>query len=89
MARAKPKTKGKDSIIREVLAEQGHHDCICTADCIDADKVEHNEANNYSGCASDWYSCTCIHPAKYKACKTTETKLKPQCSNNKSMKCSH
>eukprot|EP00957_Ditylum_brightwellii_P102539 7815021-Ditylum_brightwellii.AAC.1 len=56
MARAKPKTKGKDNTIvsfelfykqhpfkyskKEFLAEQGYHDCICTADCTDADKAE-------------------------------------------------
>eukprot|EP00957_Ditylum_brightwellii_P199552 15211939-Ditylum_brightwellii.AAC.1 len=83
MARAKPKTKGKDNKVvdfelfykqhpfnyskKEFLAEQGYSDCIHTADCTDADKAE----------------------CKYRACKATETKLKAQHSNNKHMKSSY
>eukprot|EP00957_Ditylum_brightwellii_P008533 647461-Ditylum_brightwellii.AAC.1 len=52
MARVKPKTKGKDNK-KEFLAEQGHQDCIHTADCTDADKAEHDQANDDSGCESD------------------------------------
>eukprot|EP00957_Ditylum_brightwellii_P148930 11338812-Ditylum_brightwellii.AAC.1 len=88
MARAKLKTKGKDDKI-EFLADQGHHDHICTVDCTDADKAECDQANDDSGHESDWYSCTCIHPDEYRACKAAETKLKAQCSNNKHMKHSH
>eukprot|EP00957_Ditylum_brightwellii_P049357 3744723-Ditylum_brightwellii.AAC.1 len=89
MARAKPKTKGKDSKAvgfglfykrcpfnyskKEFLAEQGHHDRIHTADCTGADKAERDQANNDSGCESDWYSHTCVHPGKYRACKAAET----------------
>eukprot|EP00957_Ditylum_brightwellii_P003899 296685-Ditylum_brightwellii.AAC.1 len=62
MTRAKPKTKGKDNKVigfglfykqhpfnhsqREFHAEQGQCDCICTADCTDADKAESDQANN-------------------------------------------
>eukprot|EP00957_Ditylum_brightwellii_P006000 454378-Ditylum_brightwellii.AAC.1 len=65
MTRTKSKTKGKDNKVvdfgsfykqrpfnyskKEFLAEQGHHDCICTADCTDADKAERDQANNDSG----------------------------------------
>eukprot|EP00957_Ditylum_brightwellii_P131543 10032919-Ditylum_brightwellii.AAC.1 len=87
MARAKPKTEGKYN--KKFLAKQEHCDCIRTADCTDADKAEHDQANNNSGCDSDWYSCTCIHPGKCRACKAAETKLKAQCSNNKHMKRSY
>eukprot|EP00957_Ditylum_brightwellii_P119286 9100385-Ditylum_brightwellii.AAC.1 len=78
MARVKPKTKEKDNKVvgfvlfykqhpfnyskKEFLAEQGHCDRICTAGCTDADKAERDQANNDSGCESDWYSCTCVHP---------------------------
>eukprot|EP00957_Ditylum_brightwellii_P081945 6231548-Ditylum_brightwellii.AAC.1 len=103
MARAKLKTKGKDNKVvgfgsfykqhpfncfkMKFLAEQGHHDHICTADCTDADKAECDQATDNSGCESDWYSCTSIHPSKYKACNAAETKLKAQRSNsNKHMK---
>eukprot|EP00957_Ditylum_brightwellii_P190896 14535355-Ditylum_brightwellii.AAC.1 len=105
MASAKPKTKGKDYKVggfgslykqrpfncpkKEFLAEQGHRDCIRTADCTDSDKAEHDQANDDSGCESDWYSHTCIHPGKCRACKAAETKLKAQPSNNKRMKCSY
>eukprot|EP00957_Ditylum_brightwellii_P134108 10224373-Ditylum_brightwellii.AAC.1 len=97
MARAKPKTKVKDNkkqrpfnySKKEFLAEQGHCDCICTADCTDADKAECDQANDDSGCESDWYSCTCIHPGEYKAHKVAQTKLIAQHSNNKRMKCSY
>eukprot|EP00957_Ditylum_brightwellii_P143978 10971031-Ditylum_brightwellii.AAC.1 len=60
MARAKPKTKEKDNKIigfgpfykqhpfnyskKEFLVEERHCDCICTADCTDANKVEHDQA---------------------------------------------
>eukprot|EP00957_Ditylum_brightwellii_P210449 15364986-Ditylum_brightwellii.AAC.2 len=88
MARAKPKTKGKNNK-REFLAEQGYRDCIHIADCTDADKTECDQANDDSGCESDWYSPTCIHPGKYRACKAADTKLKAQCSNNKHMKGSY
>eukprot|EP00957_Ditylum_brightwellii_P131823 10052587-Ditylum_brightwellii.AAC.1 len=88
MARAKPKTKGKDNK-KEFLAEQGYSDCICTADYIDADKAEGDQVNNDSGCKSDWYDCTCIHPGKYRAFKVAEIKLKAQHNNNKHIKCSH
>eukprot|EP00957_Ditylum_brightwellii_P167466 12748428-Ditylum_brightwellii.AAC.1 len=89
MARAKPKTKGKDNKVigfrlfykrcpfnyykKGFLADQGHCDCIHTADCTDANKAECDQANNDSGCESDSYSRTCIHPGKYRACKATET----------------
>eukprot|EP00957_Ditylum_brightwellii_P201196 15324537-Ditylum_brightwellii.AAC.1 len=88
MARAKPKTKGKDNRIvgfalfykqcpfnyskKEFLVEQGHCDCIHTADCTDADKAKRDQANNDSGCKSDWHSCSCIYPGKYRACKAAE-----------------
>eukprot|EP00957_Ditylum_brightwellii_P002648 203646-Ditylum_brightwellii.AAC.1 len=52
MARAKPKTKGKDDK-KEFLVEQGHCDCICTADCTDAHKAECDQASNDSGHESD------------------------------------
>eukprot|EP00957_Ditylum_brightwellii_P156835 11936852-Ditylum_brightwellii.AAC.1 len=85
-----PGPKGKTNrLLREFLAEKGHHDCICTADCNGADKFECNKANNNSGCKSDWYSCTCIHPGKCRAYKAAESKLKAQHNNNKHMKCSH
>eukprot|EP00957_Ditylum_brightwellii_P145031 11045469-Ditylum_brightwellii.AAC.1 len=105
MARAKAKTKGKENKVvcfgsfykwrpfnyskKEFLAEQGHCDCIRTADFTDADKAECDQANNNSGCESDWYSHTCIHLGKYRACKAAKTKLKAQCSNNKHMKRSY
>eukprot|EP00957_Ditylum_brightwellii_P149931 11418379-Ditylum_brightwellii.AAC.1 len=69
MARAKPKTKGKDNKVvgfglfykqrpfnysqKEFLAEQGHRDHIRTADCTDANKAEYDQATNDSGCESD------------------------------------
>eukprot|EP00957_Ditylum_brightwellii_P198374 15116787-Ditylum_brightwellii.AAC.2 len=99
MARAKPKTEGKVNKVvsfysfykqrlfnnskKEFHAEQGHCDCICTANCTDADKAECDQANDDSRCKSDWYICTCIHPCKYRACKAAETELKAQYSNNK------
>eukprot|EP00957_Ditylum_brightwellii_P144152 10983094-Ditylum_brightwellii.AAC.1 len=92
MVRAKPKTRRRgDKIVgfelfykqhrfnysqKEFLAEQGHHDCICTVYCTDADKAECDQANNDSRYESDWYSCTCIHPGKCMACKAAETELK-------------
>eukprot|EP00957_Ditylum_brightwellii_P186678 14213983-Ditylum_brightwellii.AAC.1 len=98
MARAKPKTQGKDNKVvgfglfykqhpfnyskKELLAEQGHREHICTADCTDADKNECDKANNDSGCESDCYSHTCIHSGKYRACNAAETKLRAQHSNN-------
>eukprot|EP00957_Ditylum_brightwellii_P190296 14485530-Ditylum_brightwellii.AAC.1 len=57
--------------------------------CADADKVEGDQANNDSGCESDWYSRTCIHPGKNRALKTAKTELKAHCSNNKHMKRSY
>eukprot|EP00957_Ditylum_brightwellii_P105985 8084904-Ditylum_brightwellii.AAC.1 len=88
MARAKPKAKSKDNRIvgfgsfykhhpfnyskKEFLAEQGHSDRIRTADCNDADKAERDQANDDSGCKSDWYSCSCIHPGEYEARKAAE-----------------
>eukprot|EP00957_Ditylum_brightwellii_P023186 1749752-Ditylum_brightwellii.AAC.1 len=94
MARAKPKTKGKDNIIvgfglfykqppfnyskKGFLAEQGHRDHIRAADCTDADKAERDQANDDSGHESDWYSCSCIHPGEYGACKAAEVELKLQ-----------
>eukprot|EP00957_Ditylum_brightwellii_P054413 4122593-Ditylum_brightwellii.AAC.1 len=88
MERAKPKTKGKDNK-KEFLAEQEHHNCICTADCTDVGKAERDQANDDSGCESDWYSHTCIRPGGYRACKAAETKLKAQRSNSKRMKRSY
>eukprot|EP00957_Ditylum_brightwellii_P179617 13682343-Ditylum_brightwellii.AAC.1 len=97
MARAKPKTKGKDNIIvgfssfykqhpfnysiKEFLVEQGHCDRICTADCTDVDKAKRDQANDDSGRKSDWYSHSCIHPGKYGARKAAEIELKLQCNN--------
>eukprot|EP00957_Ditylum_brightwellii_P053405 4047422-Ditylum_brightwellii.AAC.1 len=68
MARAKPKTKGKDNKVvgfglfykqppfnysqKYFLAEQGHCDCIHTANCTDANKAEHDQSNTDSGCKS-------------------------------------
>eukprot|EP00957_Ditylum_brightwellii_P079644 6056192-Ditylum_brightwellii.AAC.1 len=75
MVRAKLKTKRKDKK-KDFLAEQGHCDCIQTADCTDADKAECDQVTDDSGHESDWYSCTCIHPGKYRACNAAETKLK-------------
>eukprot|EP00957_Ditylum_brightwellii_P170958 13012851-Ditylum_brightwellii.AAC.1 len=67
--RAKPKTKGKDNkdvgfgsfykqqpfnySKKDFLAEQGHRNHICTADCTETDKAERDQANNDSGCKSD------------------------------------
>eukprot|EP00957_Ditylum_brightwellii_P172116 13103775-Ditylum_brightwellii.AAC.1 len=69
MVRAKPKTEGKDNKVvgfgsfykqhpfnyskKDFLTEQGHCDCICTADCTDADKDECDQGNYDSGCESD------------------------------------
>eukprot|EP00957_Ditylum_brightwellii_P004206 319984-Ditylum_brightwellii.AAC.1 len=44
--------------------------------CNDADKVECDQANNDSGCESDWRSSTCIHPGEYNACNESDTKMK-------------
>eukprot|EP00957_Ditylum_brightwellii_P166809 12696490-Ditylum_brightwellii.AAC.1 len=101
MARAKPKTKGKDNRIvgfrlfykrcpfnyskKEFLAEQRHRDCICTADCTDADKADRDQANGDSGRESDRYSRSCIHLGEYEACKAAEVELKLQ-HNNKCVK---
>eukprot|EP00957_Ditylum_brightwellii_P156065 11878684-Ditylum_brightwellii.AAC.1 len=87
MARAEPKTKGKENRI-EFLAEQGHCDCIHTADYTDADKAECDQANKDSGCKSDWNSNFCIHPGKYGACKAADVELKLQ-RNNKRIKHSY
>eukprot|EP00957_Ditylum_brightwellii_P028782 2173959-Ditylum_brightwellii.AAC.1 len=84
MARAKPKTKGKDNQ-KEFFAEQGHQDQICTVGCTDADKAECDQANDDSGCESDWYSHICIHPGKYRTCNAAETKLKAQRSSAPTM----
>eukprot|EP00957_Ditylum_brightwellii_P004150 316181-Ditylum_brightwellii.AAC.1 len=105
MAREKPKKKGKDNKVvgfgsffkqhpfiyskKEFLAEQGNCDHICTADCTDAYKADHDQANNDSGCKSDWYSHTSIHLGKYRASKAAETELKAQHNNNKRMKHSY
>eukprot|EP00957_Ditylum_brightwellii_P011223 849706-Ditylum_brightwellii.AAC.1 len=69
MARVKSQTEGKnDKVVgfklfykqcpfnysqKDFLDEQGHCDCICTADCTDADKTECDQANDGSGHESD------------------------------------
>ena len=99
MARAKPKTKGKDNRIvgfgsfykrrpfnyskKEFLADQGHRDRIRTADCTEADKAERDQANDDSGRESDWHSCSCIRPGKYEARKAAEVDLKFQRNNKR------
>ena len=73
----------------EFLAEQGHPDHICTADCTPAGRAECKETDKDSRLDPDWEDCTLFDPSSYRLQKQQENELCEQCKRKRAYKNEH